>query len=308
MMPVFLEKKRHFTVLCLWVKWAENNACSVEFGVRDGMNCSNDQYVNKIDVLTRWVEFHAQKKKIALHLNPQWSRKILHDRYQPKQEQVECTLHTANLMSGLVSEELCHKVPAGLDTKTLFTRDWIGQLMVLKVVNTFNSDKECAGSSVRSAADTCQTQPAVAALPVRVGAMPDPWPGTPHSHSSRLERERADEGGVEQVPATDGASSKKLRTFTESIRPTALREMFIEGFANAEMGKYEQHVDFGLCSQMSNLHPNFTPTQTTEVLKRNFLPCYQFCDRLISQCALWNSGKIPLDDVDELGLKISSLG
>lgn len=143
-----------------------------------------------------------------------------------------------------------------------------------------------------------------AALRVQVGAMQDPWPGTPHSHSSRLKLKRTDEGGVEQVLAT---KSKKLRTFTESIIPTALREMFIEGFANAEMGKHEQHIDFGLCSQMSNLHPNFTPTQTAEVLKRNFLPCYQLCDILISQCALWNSGKIPLHDVYEFGLKISSL-
>ena len=308
MMPVFLENIPHFCVLCLWVKWAANNACTVTFGVRDGMNFPNVYYVKKIDVLKQWVEFHAQTKKIALQFISELSRKMQYDRYQPKQKEVECALHTANLMSGLVSEELGDKVPAGLDTKTLFTRDWIGQVMVSQVVNTFNSDKECAGSSVRSAAETYQTQPDVAAGRVRVGAMQGLCPGTPHSPSnSRFKPKCTGEGGVEQVPATDGPESTKLRTITESTIPTLLREMFIEGFANAEMGKHERHIDFELCSQMSNLNPKSTPTQTAQVLKRNFLPCYQLCDILISQCALWMSGKLDLDEVCEFGLKISSL-
>jgi len=180
--------------------------------------------------------------------------------------------------------------------------------MVSKVVNTFNSDKECAGSSLRSAAETYQTQPDVAAGRVRVGAMQGLCPGTPHSPSnSRFKPKCTGEGGVEQVPATDGPESTKLRTITESTIPTLLREMFIEGFANAEMGKHEQHIDFELCSQMGNLHSKSTPTQTAEVLKRNFLPCYNLCDILISQCALWNSGKLDLDQVCEFGIKISSL-
>jgi hypothetical protein len=83
MMPVFLENIPHFSVLCLWVKWAANNACTVTFGVRDGMNFPNVYYVKKIDVLKQWVEFHAQKKKIALHLNPKWSRKRPYSEVDP---------------------------------------------------------------------------------------------------------------------------------------------------------------------------------------------------------------------------------